>query len=143
MRFQKQIQKQAFLPKDKDPVNIEEYSETREYCKMIKRLQKKYGKTPSEKLQKEVMTQKEIDKRSGRPDQEWTDQQLHQAVALLNFDQFKQSQISRWQCPTHGRKYVAMRYQKSDGVHIRCKACVENTHFDEYHFQGTDDVGEE
>lgn len=140
MSNQKTIQKQAFLTADKKAINLEEYQENIKYAKMNKRLQKKYGKNPAEKLKKEIMAKKDIDKRKGRPDQEWTDQESRENARLLMFDQFKQSRISRWQCPTpgHGRKYVLMRYQKSDGVHIRCLACGATTHFDETHYQGTD-----
>jgi hypothetical protein len=141
--MQQQTKKQAFLTKNKEPVDIEEYTETTEYVKLIKRLQKKYGVSPAEKLKKEIMTQKEIDKKNGRPNQEYTKQQLHEMGAILRFDMMKQGKIEAFRCPEHGDKYLLIRYQKSDGVHIRCKACRVKTHFDEFHFQGCDEHGDE
>lgn len=133
--------RQAFLT-DKAPIDETEYKETNEYAKLIKRLQKKYGVSPSEKLKKEVMTQKEIDKKNGRPNQEYTKHQLHEMGNIIKFDMMKQGRIEAFRCPEHGDKYLLLRYQKSDGVHIRCKVCKTKSHFDEYHFNGQEDTDE-
>jgi hypothetical protein len=75
--------------------------------------------------------------RCGRPSQRLTDAQLHQAVAILTFDLYKQGRIRKWQCPQHGRVALTYRYQKSDGVHVWCEVpgCKRTTHFDEVNFQ--------
>ncbi len=74
----------------------------------------------------------------GRPSDILSRHQLKQASAILTFDIYKQGRINRVRCPVHGDLLLAYRYQKSDGIHVRCDApgCCFKTHFDEVHFDG-------
>jgi ribosomal protein S27E len=76
--------------------------------------------------------------RCGRPSDRLTNHQIKQAIRIVQFDMEKQGRIMRAKCPQHGTENLTYRYQTSDGVHVWCEICGWTTHFDEIHYQGSD-----
>jgi hypothetical protein len=76
--------------------------------------------------------------RCGRPSDRLTRHQIKQAIRIAQFDMEKQGRILRARCAQHGDQNLTYRYQQGDGVHVWCEICGWTTHFDEYHYQGSD-----